>query len=90
MDLPWRRTKDPYRIWISEIMLQQTRVAAVIPYYERFLERFPEHGLQEERIVGIALLLHGASVRPPAPPFIATLSHQLLRYGVFDGVRAAA
>lgn len=36
-DLPWRRTKDPYRIWISEIMLQQTRVAAVIPYYERFL-----------------------------------------------------
>jgi A/G-specific adenine glycosylase len=41
-DLPWRRTKDPYRIWISEIMLQQTRVAAVIPYYERFLERFPD------------------------------------------------
>jgi len=40
-DLPWRRTKDPYRIWLSEIMLQQTRVAAVIPYYERFLERFP-------------------------------------------------
>jgi A/G-specific adenine glycosylase len=40
-DLPWRRTKDPYRIWIAEIMLQQTRVAAVIPYYERFLERFP-------------------------------------------------
>jgi A/G-specific adenine glycosylase len=41
-DLPWRRTKDPYRIWISEIMLQQTRVAAVIPYYERFLTRFPD------------------------------------------------
>jgi A/G-specific adenine glycosylase len=40
-DLPWRRTKDPYRIWLSEIMLQQTRVAAVIPYYERFLEHFP-------------------------------------------------
>ena len=41
-DLPWRRTPiDPYRIWISEIMLQQTRVAAVIPYYERFLARFP-------------------------------------------------
>jgi A/G-specific adenine glycosylase len=40
-DLPWRRSRDPYRIWISEIMLQQTRVAAVIPYYERFLERFP-------------------------------------------------
>jgi len=41
-DLPWRRTKDPYRIWISEIMLQQTRVAAVIPYYERFLAQFPD------------------------------------------------
>jgi A/G-specific adenine glycosylase len=40
-DLPWRRTEDPYRIWISEIMLQQTRVAAVIPYYEKFLARFP-------------------------------------------------
>jgi A/G-specific adenine glycosylase len=40
-DLPWRKTKDPYRVWLSEIMLQQTRVAAVIPYYERFLERFP-------------------------------------------------
>ena len=41
-DLPWRRTRDPYRIWISEIMLQQTRVAAVLPYYERFLKRFPD------------------------------------------------
>ena len=41
-DLPWRNTKDPYRIWISEIMLQQTRVAAVIPYYDRFLARFPD------------------------------------------------
>jgi A/G-specific adenine glycosylase len=40
-DLPWRRTGDPYAILISEIMLQQTRVAAVIPYYERFLARFP-------------------------------------------------
>src|SRR5437660_9697223 len=41
-DLPWRRTKDPYCVWLSEIMLQQTRVAAVIPYYERFLARFPD------------------------------------------------
>jgi A/G-specific adenine glycosylase len=39
--LPWRKRRDPYRIWISEIMLQQTRVAAVIPYYERFMKRFP-------------------------------------------------
>ncbi|MHC4548029.1 MAG: A/G-specific adenine glycosylase [Planctomycetota bacterium] len=41
-DLPWRRTGDPYAIWVSEIMLQQTRVAAVVPFYERFLRRFPE------------------------------------------------
>ena len=41
-DLPWRRTSDPYAIWVSEIMLQQTRVAAVIPYFERFLRRFPD------------------------------------------------
>ena len=39
--LPWRATRDPYRIWISEVMLQQTRVAAVLPYYERFLKLFP-------------------------------------------------
>src|SRR5258705_1469875 len=40
--LPWQGTRDPYRIWLSEIMLQQTQVAAVIPYYERFLKRFPD------------------------------------------------
>lgn len=41
-DLPWRRDQDPYRIWVSEVMLQQTRVEAVIPYYERFIARFPD------------------------------------------------
>ena len=41
-DLPWQQTRDPYRIWLSEIMLQQTQVATVIPYYLRFLERFPD------------------------------------------------
>lgn len=40
-DLPWRRTKDPYAIWVSEIMLQQTQIATVIPYYERWMKRFP-------------------------------------------------
>ncbi len=40
-DLPWRNTRDPYRIWLSEIMLQQTQVSTVIPYYERFLETYP-------------------------------------------------
>jgi A/G-specific adenine glycosylase len=47
-DMPWRKTVDPYRIWISEIMLQQTRVDTVIPYYRRFLKRFPDvHALAE-------------------------------------------
>jgi A/G-specific adenine glycosylase len=41
-DLPWRQTRDPYRIWLSEIMLQQTRVAAVLDHYRIFLERFPD------------------------------------------------
>lgn len=41
-DLPWRRTKDPYTVWISEIMLQQTRVETVIPYYLSFLEKYPD------------------------------------------------
>ncbi|HEV2846834.1 MAG TPA: A/G-specific adenine glycosylase [Thermoanaerobaculia bacterium] len=43
-DLPWRRTSDPYKIWLSEVMLQQTRVETVLPFYNRFLERFPTLG----------------------------------------------
>jgi A/G-specific adenine glycosylase len=54
-DLPWRRTRDPYAIWVSEVMLQQTRVAVVLPYYERFLRRFPDVGAlasaQEEDVL---------------------------------------
>jgi len=40
-DLPWRRTRDPYAVWVAEVMLQQTQVATVVPYYARFLKRFP-------------------------------------------------
>ena len=54
-DLPWRRGRDPYRIWISEIMLQQTRIEAVIPYYERFLKEVPDvaslASLPEDRLL---------------------------------------
>lgn len=50
-DLPWQRTRDPYRVWLSEIMLQQTQVAAVMPYYERFLARFPDIGALAEASV---------------------------------------
>ncbi|MBI4576314.1 MAG: A/G-specific adenine glycosylase [Planctomycetes bacterium] len=56
-DLPWRRTRDPYRIWVSEVMLQQTRVKAVVPYYGRFLERFPTlealAGSSEEALMAV-------------------------------------
>src|SRR5437868_9397276 len=49
-DLPWRGSRDPYHIWLSEIMLQQTRVAAVVEYYQRFLRRFPTiHALAAAR-----------------------------------------
>lgn len=55
-DLPWRRTRDPYAIWVSEVMLQQTQVATVIPFYLRFLERFPDvaalAAASEEQVLG--------------------------------------
>ncbi|HUF89053.1 MAG TPA: A/G-specific adenine glycosylase [Gemmatimonadota bacterium] len=41
-DMPWRRDRDPYRVWVSEVMLQQTRVEAVVPYFERWMRRFPD------------------------------------------------
>ena len=41
-DLPWRRDTDPYRVWVSEVMLQQTQVATVVPYFEKFVERYPD------------------------------------------------
>lgn len=40
-DLPWRRTRDPYAIWVSEVMLQQTQVATVIPYFQRWMQTLP-------------------------------------------------
>ena len=43
-DLPWRRTSNPYYIWVSEVMLQQTRVDTVIPYYERFIDKISDDG----------------------------------------------
>jgi A/G-specific adenine glycosylase len=53
-DLPWRRTRDPYRIWVSEVMLQQTTVRVVLPYYRRFLHRFPTlRSLAEARLSAV-------------------------------------
>ena len=56
-DLPWQRDSTPYRVWVSEIMLQQTRVAAVIPYFERFTARFPDvdalAGAELDEVLGL-------------------------------------
>src|SRR3954454_9339140 len=55
-DLPWRTGFDPYAVWVSEIMLQQTQVATVVPYFVRFLERFPTveslAGAAEQEVLG--------------------------------------
>ena len=54
-DLPWRADRDAYRVWVSEVMLQQTTVAAVVPYFERFLREFPTlqalAGADEQRVL---------------------------------------
>jgi A/G-specific adenine glycosylase len=59
-DLPWRRTRDPYAIWLSEVMLQQTRVETVIPYYARFLSAYPTvHALAEAPLEDVLTLWSG-------------------------------
>src|SRR5258708_23112422 len=88
-DLPWRKTKDPYRVWLSEIMLQQTRVAAVIPYYERFLERFPDiaslAGAPEEEVLrlwsGLGYYSRARNLRNAARQIVAEFG------GVFPKTR---
>ena len=58
--LPWRQTDDPYRIWVSEVMLQQTQVNTVIPYYHRFIERFPNlQNLAEADLQGVLKIWEG-------------------------------
>jgi len=58
--LPWKRKRDAYRIWVSEVMLQQTQVATVIPYFERFIKRFPDvKSLARSRVDGVLHLWTG-------------------------------
>lgn len=91
-DLPWRRSKNPYRVWLSEIMLQQTRVAAAIPYYERFLERFPDvHALAEapqEEVLrmwsGLGYYSRARNLQKAAQQIVA------LHNGVFPATQAEA
>ena len=56
-DLPWQRDRDPYRIWLSEVMLQQTRVETALPYFERFVGRFPDVGALARAPLGEVLRL---------------------------------
>src|SRR3982750_2900998 len=66
-DLPWRRTADPYAIWLSEVMLQQTQVATVIPYWQRFLVRFPTvHALADAELPEVLSLWRGLGYYSPA------------------------
>ncbi len=59
-NLPWRQTRDPYKIWISEVMLQQTQVNTVIPYYQRFLAGFPDiHDLAESGLQNVLKMWEG-------------------------------
>ena len=59
-DLPWRKTRDPYKIWVSEVMLQQTQVNTVIPYYRKFIARFPDiHALAGSDLQSVLKLWEG-------------------------------
>ena len=88
-DLPWQRTTDPYRIWLSEIMLQQTQVAAVIPYYMRFLARFPDYAAlaaaTEEQVMqlwsGLGYYSRARNLHKAA--------REIVRLGAFPRERAA-
>ncbi len=81
-DLPWRRTRDPYAIWISEIMLQQTRVRAVVPYYERFLQRFPTvESLARARLDTVIKLWEGLGYYARARNLHRAAQEIVTRYG---------
>src|SRR3954463_22195 len=86
-DLPWRRRRDPYAVWLSEIMLQQTRVETVIPYFERFLERFPRvESLAGAEIDEVLKMWSGLGYYRRARVLYATAREVTERYGgVFPG-----
>ena len=81
-DLPWRRSLDPYAIWISESMLQQTRVETVIPYYERFLKRFPDvHALADAPVDDVLGAWSGLGYYSRARNLHAAARHVVERHG---------
>nr|AYM54074.1 A/G-specific adenine glycosylase [Byssovorax cruenta] len=89
-DLPWRRRRDPYAVWLSEIMLQQTRVETVVPYFERFLSRFPDVGaLSAAPIDEVLSLWSGLGYYRRARQLHATAREVTERYGgAFPGEAA--
>lgn len=81
-DLPWRRDRRPYAVWLSEIMLQQTRVETVIPYFERFLSRFPEvSALAAAELDDVLHLWSGLGYYRRARQLHATAREVTERYG---------
>jgi A/G-specific adenine glycosylase len=90
-DLPWRRRRDPYAVWLSEIMLQQTRVETVIPYFERFLARFPDvTALAGAEIDEVLKMWSGLGYYRRARVLYATAREVTARYGgAFPGEAAA-
>ncbi len=81
-DLPWRRTRDPYAVWVSETMLQQTRVLTAIPYYERFLRELPTLGhLAEASQQQVLLLWSGLGYYRRARMLHAAARQAVLRHG---------
>ena len=81
-DLPWRASRDPYRVWVAEIMLQQTRIAAVIPYYERFLRRFRDgRTLARARQAEVLKLWSGLGYYSRARNLHATAKEIVARHG---------
>ena len=93
-DLPWQNTRDPYRIWVSEIMLQQTQVSAVIPYYQRFIARFRDvqalAAAEEDEVLthwsGLGYYARGRNLHRAAR--LVVERHQGTFPSDFDAVRA--
>lgn len=81
-DLPWRRTSDPYKIWVSEVLLQQTRVDQAIPYYHQFLKRFPTlEALAEAAVSDVLKAWEGAGYYSRARNLHAAAKMALKRWG---------
>ena len=86
-ELPWQNTRDPYRVWLSEIMLQQTQVITVLDYFARFLQRFPDvaslAAATQDEVLGLwsglgyysrgGMLARSVSSRCMAAPFLPRL-----------------